>query len=173
LALLDAGNVQLPLAGRNALETIQYAPCFTVLATLARPSRVPPPGGVQVQGSPRVVWIGDNQQKGVSPHPAVTIHATAEFSRQHFEAPYEQVAEWLLAEAEARGWLDRSAVQTVQVHRWRYAQPTVLHPERYLLLDEPAPLAFAGDAFFEARVEGAALSGTAVAEALAGLPRRR
>ncbi|MBK8430052.1 MAG: FAD-dependent oxidoreductase [Chloroflexi bacterium] len=165
LALLDAGNVQLPSAERAALETILYDPCFAVLATLSEPSTIPHPGAVQAWGEP-IIWIADNQQKGVSEVPTVTIHASAAFTRHYFETPYSEVARLLLEAAEAQGWLRQAAVQNVQVHRWRYAQPAQLHPQRYLFVRQTPPVIFAGDAFHEARVEGAALSGLAAAEAL-------
>ncbi len=50
--------------------------------------------------------------------------------------------------------------------RWRYAQPTTGYDERCLATDGAA-LVFAGDAFGEAKVEGAARSGMAAARALA------
>ncbi len=58
-----------------------------------------------------------------------------------------------------------------QVHRWRYSRPALLHPERCFVAQAGAgqdagSLVFTGDAFGEARVEGAALSGKAAAAAL-------
>lgn len=165
LALLDAGNVQLPLADRALLENIQYSPCFAVLATLHGPTNIPAPGALQVRGEP-IIWIADNQQKGISAVPAVTIHASADFTQRHFDTPREEVGELLLSAAEEAGWLRRAAVRTMQVHRWRYAQPTQLHPERFLVAAQTPIIAFAGDAFGEPRVEGAALSGLSAARAL-------
>ena len=48
-----------------------------------------------------------------------------------------------------------------KVHRWRYSQPIVTYPDRFLMLDDPAPLLFAGDGFGRAScsIEAAALSG--------------
>jgi renalase len=65
----------------------------------------------------------------------------------------------------ANDWL-RAPVKRWQVHRWRYSQPMVTHPEACLFINELAPLAFAGDAFGAPRVEGAFLSGRAAAQAL-------
>lgn len=165
LAMLDAGGVLLPAAARQALEAITYDPCFAVLARLNRPTRIPPPGAVQINREP-LTWIADNLQKGVSEIPTVTLHGGPDFTRRHLADDRDHVGRLLLEEAAAQGWLDLGAVDEVQVHRWLFAQPVTLHPDRTLMVDVPGPLAFAGDAFKEARVEGAALSGLAAAKAL-------
>ena len=165
LTLLSAGGVYLPEQAMRALKRIKYDPCFAVMARLTQPSTIPAPGAVQVRSEP-IAWIADNQQKGISDKPTVTIHAGPHFTRQHLDEDRSKVGRLLLEEAAAQNWLDLSAVDTVQVHRWLYAQPAVLHPERTLFVNSPGPLAFAGDAFLESRVEGAALSGLAAAEKL-------
>jgi predicted NAD/FAD-dependent oxidoreductase len=51
-------------------------------------------------------------------------------------------------------------VTDAQLMRWRYAQPTTSHDARCLVaVDGSSPLVCAGDAFAEAKVEGAARSG--------------
>lgn len=168
LALLDAGQLLLPPGERLALERVSYDPCFAVMAELSSPSQIPPPGGVQVRGEP-IAWIADNQQKGITAVSTVTIHAGPDFTRAHYEEDSTAVGQHLLQAAAEAGWLTLSQVQTIHVHRWRYAQPRQFYPARHLLLgaEEGLPLlAFAGDAFAEARVEGAALSGLSAATAL-------
>lgn len=165
LALLDVGKVTLSPQARAELEVIVYNPCFAALVTLNGPSNLPTPGGVQVNGEP-ISWIGDNQMKGISAEPLVTIHASAVFTMAHFDDEPAAVAQLLIDAAYEQGWFDKALVREVQIKRWKFAQPTVLHPERSLLIEQPGPLAFAGDAFQEAKVEGAALSGLAVAEKL-------
>lgn len=165
LALLAQSNLALPPQTSSALSRLQYDPCFAVMATLRQPSRIPTPGAVQLRGEP-ISWIADNQQKGISAVPAVTIHASPTFTRHWFDEPQTAVAQHLIHAAHQAGWLDKAQVADVQVRRWRYAQPSTQHPERCVLVQRPWPLAFAGDAFQEARVEGAALSGLAAANAL-------
>lgn len=163
VALLDTGAVPLPTAQRTLLASIDYDPCFAVLATLEGPSHIPPPGAVQIDSDP-IRWIADNTQKGVSPNRhAVTIHGSASFSRDYFEADTAVVAQKLLAAAQ--DWLG-SAVINYQVQRWRYSQPVSVYSEPYLSLDMQPFVAFTGDAFGASRVEGAALSGLAAADAL-------
>lgn len=166
LALLAAGQVALPAQEKQALEAVTYNPCFAVLLTLEGESQLPPPGGVQIDGHP-IRWIGDNKMKGISERTAVTIHASPEFTQTHFEDDRQEVAHQLMEAAHQQGWFDKDSVREVQVQRWRYAQPIHFYPERYLLIKEPLPIAFAGDAFQEAKVEGAVLSGLAAAQELA------
>ena len=163
LALLDAGTCALPAAARADLERIAYDPCMALLVELDAPSRLPAPGAVQLQQEP-LTWIADNHRKGISPAAyTATLHAGAEFTRAHWDADHETIAQKLLHAASE--WL-RVPVKSWQVHRWRYSQPVQLHPAPCLFVDEPAPLAFAGDAFGAPRVEGAALSGMAASHAL-------
>ena len=104
-----------------------------------------------------------NDFKGVE-GTAVTVHATAAFSREFWEADDETVAAALLAAAQ----LGSSAMAGgTQVQRWRYARPVTVHPERCLVTHTEPWLVFAGDAFGGAKVEGAVLSGRAAAERMA------
>jgi predicted NAD/FAD-dependent oxidoreductase len=110
--------------------------------------------------------MADNSLKGVSAVPAVTIHATADFSRSHLESGDELVAAELVQAAELRS---RPIDGQVQVQRWRFARPSTVHPARCLVARGLPPLVFAGDAFGGAKVEGAALSGATASEAVASL----
>jgi predicted NAD/FAD-dependent oxidoreductase len=51
----------------------------------------------------------------------------------------------------------------VALHRWKFSEPITVFPEPCVWLEELG-LGFAGDAFGGARVEGAALSGWALAD---------
>jgi len=166
LALLDSGNIALSNVDRQALEAVKYDPCFAVMLVLNQPSSIPAPGGVQVRGKV-IDWIGDNQQKGVSELPSVTIHGSPAFTRQHLDDDRTEVGNLLVDEAQAAGYLNRDHIKSMQVHRWMYAQPIECYRDRYLKTAvNGLPIAFAGDGFKHARVEGAALSGLAAAESL-------
>jgi predicted NAD/FAD-dependent oxidoreductase len=132
------------------------------MAVLDGPSGLAEPGAVDPVDGP-IDWMADNFLKGISAVPAVTIHATPEFSRAQWDAPDEAITEALLDAAQ----LESSVLPgSVQIQRWRYARPSVEHPERFLQLSGVPPFVCAGDAFGGAKVEGAALSGAAAAEAI-------
>lgn len=168
LELLAAGQVALSAGDASALRSIRYEPCLAVLAALDGASGLSGPGAVSPSGG-SIDWMADNSRKGVSTVPAVTIHATAEFSRSHLESGDELVIAELVRAAGLRALpIDGG----VQVQRWRFARPTTIHPERCLVAEGLPPLVFAGDAFGGSKVEGAALSGTAASEAVASLAGR-
>ena len=158
---------ELPGRAKLELEGISYAPCLAVMTLLDGPSGLPAPGGVQIKDEP-LDWIGDNEQKGISRAPAVTIHAGPRWSADHYDDPEEEIVEALLGFArEVVGGFPSEVVET-SLQRWRYSWVTRSHPERCLVAGKEPPLVFAGDAFGSPKVEGAALSGLAAADALLG-----
>ena len=162
--LLSGCMNQLPASVASSLNDIEFDPCFALLAILAGPSVIPPPGLIRPDAGP-ISLISDNVQKGISAGAAaLTIHARADFTRSYFDR-VEAVAPLLLEAAEP--WLG-SEVLTWQLHRWKYSQPIVTCAGPCLYSSEPAPLAFAGDAFGGPRIEGAFLSGMAAAKQLIG-----
>jgi len=176
LDLLAAGGLTAATAAPAdaaafaALGTVAYDPCFALMLVLDRPSRVPAPGGIQFDpaaGGP-IAWIADNQKKGISPLPALTIHADGAFSRRHFELSPEDVITTLIDHA--RPWIDgdpATAVIEKSLHRWKFALPTTILPEPVVAVSHAPPIACCGDAFAGPRVEGAASSGLAAGRWLA------
>jgi renalase len=162
LALLEAGRIELPQKTEMQLKGIQYERCLAVLAVLSAPARIPWPGGLAPEEDP-LSWIADNQTKGVSVVPAVTIHATAAFSLQRWDSDRRETGRTLLRTAESLLGLE---VVEFQVHGWLYGRPVRVEESPCLILNTAPPLVVAGDAFGGPRVEGAALSGWAAAEAL-------
>jgi len=157
------------------LRTVDYDPCFTVMLVLDRPSLVPEPGAIQFGGDAPgpVAWVADNQRKGISPVPVLTVHATGAFSREHFDTPPDEVAAMLIDAV--RPWIDgdpRTAVVERSIHRWKFATPTTVLPDPLVAVSEAPPVVCCGDAFAGPRVEGAAVSGAAggswLADRLAG-----
>lgn len=147
---------------RERLERVVYHKCIAVLALLEKPCNLPAPGGLLLDGNP-LAWIASNQQKGISPKGyAATLQAGHEFSEDLWERDNENVATQLLTAASP--WLNSPAIE-YQLHRWRYSQPRTLYGEPFLALPELS-LVLAGDAFVAPNIEGAVLSGLAVAEYL-------
>ena len=142
------------------------------MLSLNRLSLVPSPGGIQFAGGP-IAWLADNQQKGISMVPALTVHASGAFSRQHFDDPPEQVAAALIDLV--RPWIDgdpSTAIVGQSLHRWKFATPTTIIPAPLVAAVTSPPIVCCGDAFGGPKVEGAASSGLAagrwVARMLAG-----
>ena len=134
------------------------------MAVMDGPTGVPEPGGVQIKDEP-LDWIGDNQRKGISQAPALTIHAGPGWSREHFDSEEARIVSSLLAFASERLGKDLlSGVVETSLTRWRYSWVTQPYPEPCFVAREDPPLLFAGDAFGPSKVEGAALSGLAAAE---------
>ncbi|MFM9197745.1 MAG: NAD(P)/FAD-dependent oxidoreductase [Planctomycetia bacterium] len=165
LLAVDGG---IAAAVRSQLAGVRYDPCFALMLVLDRPSRVPPPGGVQFAAGP-VSWLADNLQKGISAVPALTVHASGEFSRRHFDDPPEEVAAILVDHA--RPWIDgdpATAVVARSLHRWKFATPTTIIPAPFVAAVETLPIVCCGDAFGGPKVEGAAASGLAAGRWVAG-----
>jgi len=169
LNLLAASELVLPDVIAEELGQIKYAPCLALLVQLPKMSRIPPPGGLWLDGS-SISWMGDNEQKGISSGSSITIHANPQFSRNHWNASEEEITSALLAQASP--WLGSIPLQT-QLHRWLYSLPLQKYYKRCVILHLPAPLVFAGDAFGGPRVEGAALSGLAAGESLVPILAKR
>ncbi len=159
LVLLQAGRVVLKPDMEERLTSIKYERCLAVMAALEGPSRVPPPGGFAPADGP-IAWIADNQMKGVSDQPAVTLHATDAFSVAHWVQDRDATGRLLLAAADE--WLG-VGIKSFQIHGWRYSKPVKTDPSPFAVVSHDPPLVLAGDAFAGPRVEGAALSGWAAA----------
>ena len=165
IELLATGNIQLPKDKCDRLNNIVYESCIAVMAVLDSPSKIPAPGALMLADGP-IAWIGDNQQKGVSSIPAVTIHSSGDFSAKHFDSDRDQVAQQLIQAASP--YLG-AAVVDFQVHGWRYSKPIIVDNSPCMVVSESTdlpPLVLAGDAFAGPRVEGAVLSGWAAAKSL-------
>lgn len=148
----------------STLPSVSYHPCFALMAVLNRPSGLPAPGFQRIQEGP-LAWIADNTRKGITTGPgALTLHASASFTRTNYDAPPAEVAGQMIEAA--RPWLGGAQISEWQLHRWRYSLVSSSGPEPCCFIASPAPLVLAGDALGGARIEGAFLSGYAAALAL-------
>ena len=162
LALVDHNGIPLPEETRKALKEIKYDPCIAVMALLDGEGEVPEPGGVQIGADP-LFWIADNQKKGISDVPAVTIHAGPEWSREQMQEDDDKVSNLLLEEA--KDYIG-TGVKATAIYRWEHSQPVNTCDEPFVYVEGPPPLIFCGDAYAGPKVEGAVLSGLAAAEKL-------
>jgi predicted NAD/FAD-dependent oxidoreductase len=162
LALLETEGIELESAMHARLAAIQYERCIAVMAVLKQPSLISPPGAILPTSGP-ISWIADNQLKGISAEPAITIHANLEFSLAHWDEDRMLSGQKLIDACQK--WIG-TEVLSYQVHGWRYSKPMQVDEHPCALLRSTPPLVMAGDAFAGPRVEGAALSGFAAAETI-------
>jgi renalase len=139
-----------------------YERAVALLAVLDRAPRMPQAGGVQSPGN-GLAFVGDNASKGVSEAPALTIHADAAWSEEHWGDDDDAIVEQLAVAAAP--WLGDASIVEHRIKRWRFATPRSISPEPCWIA--PAgDIVAAGDAFAGPRVEGAHNSGLAAARAL-------
>lgn len=161
MALAATGGFVLP-----ETEQATYAPCWSLMLTLARPVAGLPDAFSPEDGA--LAWIARNASKpGRSALPeTLVVHATPDWSRAHLEETPAEVARQLsdrLAQCLHRD----PGILTATAHRWRFA-----------LVERPAGVPFAwndearlgacGDWCLGARVEAAFDSGHALAAHLLG-----
>ena len=164
LQLLDSSGLQVAAGLTDTLSSIRYDACLVVMAQLDSPAGLP--GGHLAPAAGPIAWMADNQHKGISGEPAVTVHSTPEFAAANLESPPQAwVAE--LVEA-AAAHLAGSIVRTTS-HRWRYSQPRRTLEIGAMDGRSTVPLVLAGEVFAGARVEGAFLSGVAAATTIENL----
>jgi predicted NAD/FAD-dependent oxidoreductase len=156
--LLAASNIPVSCEV-DALVRPEYDATLAVMAELDdTPGLV---DGHRAFGSGPIGWMADNQQKGVSAVPALTIHSSPEFAEKNLESdPDRWTAELLLA---ARPFHEGTVVNAV-AHRWRFAQPQTTGDVGAVAIAAPAPVVLAGEVFAGARVEGAYTSGKVAAQ---------
>jgi hypothetical protein len=160
-SLLVSGDVAVP----DLLWRTDYDRTLGLLALLDRASAVPPPGAVQ--GAAPFQFVADNQQKGISDVPALTLHANSEWSRAHWDDDHDATRHALIELAAP--YIGGAHVIESQLKRWRFATPQSIWPDPCWSPDDGARVVLAGDAFAGPKVEGAALSGLAAAARLAEL----
>lgn len=165
LALLEASQLPLDSQDAAALAAIQYQPNITAVCHIDGEAQLPPPGAIQRPAHP-ISWIANNKQKHISPDiTLITAQFNPSYSRLWWQAPDNELTG--IIHREIRPFLvDNAQIAHIQFYRWPYALPTTLYPERVLIASNLPTLIIAGDAFKSSRIEGAALSGVAAAEAI-------
>ena len=140
LAMLYAGGIVLVLEMRARLAAIEYERCLAVMAVLEDPSRIQVPGALAPTDE-AIAWIADNQLKGISAEPAVTLHATHAFSLEHWDRDRQKCGLMLLNAAAQ--WVG-TGIRTFQIHGWHYSKPMRVVEEHFVLVSWSPPLVLAG-----------------------------
>jgi len=166
--ILRAGGAPIP---DDAL-LITYDSVIAVLMTTEDDVSevVGPLGAVQQPLDPMFTFIADNRAKGISPTTGLTFHVEPALSAALWSLDNDEILSRLQPEFDRV--LGTVKPASVQVKKWRYAAPRSSHDDLFLPVDRTSrPVMLAGDAFGDAKVEGAFLSGRAVAEHILRLNR--
>lgn len=164
LELAASSQLDLHPGSLAQLSSVQYDPCLAVLALVDGETKLPEHGGLP-SPSHTLGWIADNHRKGISPQPgAITLHASADFSRRYWHSDDQAIIEALWNSAAP--WVNSSVLLQAQVKRWRYSRTINPLAQSFAALFAAPPLLLAGDGFSASRIEAAYLSGRAAAEHL-------
>ena len=140
------------------------SPCWAAILVFAEPV-VAPFDAAFVNGGP-LAWVARNNSKpGRPPSETWVLHANVDWSRQHLDDEPALVCGALLAAFRDLPEVDcaTDGLRDASAHRWRYAQPVEAIKDG-ALWDPEARVGAAGDWCAGGRVEGAFLSGLALAE---------
>jgi predicted NAD/FAD-dependent oxidoreductase len=158
-SLLITAHVDIP----EALFKCEYDRTIGLLAVLDSESAIPAPGGVQ-NPNELLQFVADNYMKGISHIPALTLHFSPAFSEQHWDDEPHALHQLLIHHTQP--FLGNAHIAESQVKKWRFATPRTPWQER---IWQHESLVIAGDAMSGPKVEGAALSGLAAANAISEL----
>ncbi len=148
----------------EAMIRTGYDRTIALLATLDGRPEIPAPGGVQAPNAD-IGFVADNHAKGVSAAPAITVHASASWSEEHWDDDPDDLRRLLLELSSS--WIGTAGIVEAQVKKWRFATPQSPWPDPCWVAPG-GTVVLAGDAFDGPRVEAAHNSGLAAAHALVG-----
>lgn len=159
-ALLGAWSPKL--AGRAS--EAKMAPCWAAMVQFSE--RLDATFDAAFVRQSPLSWIARNGSKpGRGAHECWVLHGSGDWSAEHLEETAAAIGPDLLSAFwTATGITPQPTVRLI-AHRWRYALPVAPLEESYLL-DDGAQLAACGDWCNGPRVEGAYLSGLALADAI-------
>lgn len=143
---------------------VPSAPCWAVMAGFD--ARLPVAADTYRSDTGPVSWAARNSAKpGRGGVETWVIHAAPARSRELIDLPKHEVAEILLADFFAATGAAPAVPQHLDAHRWLYALPQALEREG-ARFDAALRIGIAGDYLHSPRVEGAWLSGRALAQAV-------
>ena len=146
------------------LDSIEMFPCWSVILRFA--SRLPVDfDGAFVNDAP-LSWIARNNSKpGRGPSECWLLHGSAAWSAANVDREPEESGKALVNEFWKLFGGELLHPSSVTAHRWRYSIPREVLPTRFLF-DDQLQVGCAGDWCGGPRIEGAFLSGNALASRL-------
>jgi renalase len=163
-----AAQAEPLLAGAPALAaaaaSVPMEPCWAVMLAFASPVPVAA-DGLFVHDSALAWAARDASKPGRGPLDTWVLHATPTWTAEHWDADPREVVEALAAALAEATQAALPELRHRDHHRWRYARADAPLADPYLF-DPAAGLAACGDWCGGPRVEGAWLSGRALAARL-------
>jgi len=160
IPLLDAAP---PLAAEAARAEVD--PCWAVMLGFDRPLPIALDGAF-VQDSPLAWAARDGSKPGRPPGERWVLHASAQWSAAHVDAPREEIVSSLRAAFGTAAGIALPEPLHQDAHRWLYAQ-TRRPLDVPCLLDPAQAIGACGDWCLGGRLESAWQSGHALGKALA------
>ncbi len=115
---------------------------------------------------PVISWVArDSSKPGRPQGERWVVHATAEWSQNHFETSSDEIERLLIERFATLLNLDLPEAAYSKTHKWRFALPASVRGQA-CILDREHSIAYCGDWCIAPRVEGAFLSGLAAASAI-------
>ena len=137
-------------------------PCWAVMVAFSE--RLPIMRDAFRDGAAPISWAARNSSKpGRAGQENWILHASTQRSRELLDVPREEVGPILLADFFVQMQAEPVIPIHTAAHRWLYAQPASLKGEP-AFFDAEQRIGVAGDYLHSPRVEGAWLSGTALAD---------
>lgn len=152
------------------IQSVEIGPCWAVM--LAFEERLAMPWDAAFIDDSSLSWIARNSSKPGRPRPVKpdcwVLHANPDWSKMHLEVSAREVQTELLGTFWQLLGLEPRQHALAEAHRWRFALPTEPLESR-CLYDEELQLGACGDWCGGPRVEGAFLSGLAMAHEISRL----
>ncbi|MCA9125864.1 MAG: NAD(P)-binding protein, partial [Planctomycetales bacterium] len=151
----------------SRLSAVKMLPCWAVMLALNHSWEIPLDGAFVNQGG--LSWMARDSSKPERKFSGEgwVLHSTAEWARQNLEVDAQTVVQMLTDEAQRMTGSQLPKADSVRAHRWLYARPDKPLPENSLW-DSDNWLGCCGDWCGGPRVEGALLSGMALAGRVLG-----
>lgn len=144
--------------------SVTSEPCWAVMATFEE--RLDREKDTLRDPKARISWAVRNSAKPMRTGPeSWLLHASPSRSREILKLTKEEAAEALLADFFVQTGIAPIEPTYLNAHRWLYAQPVSLRGEP-AYFDAALRIGIAGDYLHSPRVEGAWLSGSALAQLL-------